>query len=459
MALALAFTLFFAELADAAKLAPIIGAFVAGLSLSRSELRERIERDLTPVGHLFIPVFFLAIGINVDINAFARVEVLEIAAALTVVAVIGKLLAAVGAFGSPGDKPLIGLGMLPRGEVGLIFATIGLKEGVLGENLYASLLLVVLVTTLIAPPLLRWRLQRMEADRRPALGSAEPVPAGGWLRVDGTVELAGDPPTRVAVGIGLQAALAIAEGGVPGPRLLDWLGALPNEPAPGTGTRPGSSSRCCCTATTDRGASSRRAACSSARSPSSRGPCADAVPIRICSTPARSCASSWSRASATSPATMRGPGSSSASSSTPSGCCSPRSSSTPPERTPSRWRSPAASPTASTSVRQPSRRSRCSSGNPGLLRATVGRVEGLRRGVGAQARDPRGDAGAGPRAVPDEPRARAARGRGTAAGSYELLELIVRLLEQPGVTGLEVRNLVEQRRAEATRLVAKTVTA
>ena len=96
VALALAFTLFFAELADAAKLAPIIGAFVAGLSLSRSDQRERIERDLTPVGHLFIPVFFLAIGIAVDVTSFVQVEVLEVAGALAVVAVIGKLLAAVG---------------------------------------------------------------------------------------------------------------------------------------------------------------------------------------------------------------------------------------------------------------------------------------------------------------------------------------------------------------------------
>lgn len=119
VALALAFTLLFAELADAAKLAPIIGAFVAGLSLSRSDQRERIERDPTPVGHLFIPVFFLAIGIAVDVTSFVQVEVLEVAGALAVVAVIGKLLAAVGAIGAPGDKPLIGLGMLPRGEVGL----------------------------------------------------------------------------------------------------------------------------------------------------------------------------------------------------------------------------------------------------------------------------------------------------------------------------------------------------
>lgn len=227
VALALAFTLFFAELADAAKLAPIIGAFVAGLSLSRSDQRERIERDLTPVGHLFIPVFFLAIGIEVDVSSFVKLEVLEIAGALAVVAIVGKLLAAVGAIGSPGDKPLIGLGMLPRGEVGLIFATIGLEDQVLGQNLYASLLLVVLVTTLLAPPLLRMRLQRIRADRRPRLGSGEPMPEGGWLWVDDeVVDLSGDPPDHVAVTIGLEAALAIADGGRPGRRLLEWLGAL-----------------------------------------------------------------------------------------------------------------------------------------------------------------------------------------------------------------------------------------
>jgi Kef-type K+ transport system membrane component KefB len=230
VALALAFTLLFAELADAAQLAPIIGAFVAGLSLSRSELRERIERDLTPVGHLFIPVFFLAIGIEVDVGSFVKIEVLEIALALAAVAVLGKLLAAVGAFGSPGDKPLIGLGMLPRGEVGLIFATIGLDNGVLGDNLYASLLLVVLVTTLLAPPLLRWRLQRLAGGRRPALGGGEPTPEGGWLATsDGAIELSGTPPAHVAVTIGLEAALAISDGARPGRRLLEWLGSLPDE--------------------------------------------------------------------------------------------------------------------------------------------------------------------------------------------------------------------------------------
>jgi Kef-type K+ transport system membrane component KefB len=162
VALALAFTLAFAELADAAQLAPIVGAFVAGLSLSRSTVSDRISRDLAPVGHLFIPVFFLEIGIDAKVEAFFDPTVVAIGGALFAVAVIGKLVAAVGAARAPGDKRLIGLGMIPRGEVGLIFATIGLRER-FSTRISTALLLVVLATTLIAPPLLRWRLQQLRA--------------------------------------------------------------------------------------------------------------------------------------------------------------------------------------------------------------------------------------------------------------------------------------------------------
>ena len=118
VALALAFTLAFAELADAAKLAPIVGAFVAGLALGRSNPSERIRRELAPVGHLFIPVFFLQIGIDADIAQFAEAVGARDAGVLLAVAVVGKLAAAVGAIGSPGDKLLIGLGMLPRARSG-----------------------------------------------------------------------------------------------------------------------------------------------------------------------------------------------------------------------------------------------------------------------------------------------------------------------------------------------------
>lgn len=225
VALALAFALAFAELAEVARLAPIVGAFVAGLALSGSDQSDRIRRELAPVGHLFIPVFFLQIGIDAEIGAFARPAVLGIAGALLAVGVAGKLVAALGATRSAGDRWLIGLGMLPRGEVGLIFATIGLREGVLTENLYAALLVVVLATTLAAPPLLRARLVRLR-NRRAGHPSSATRPPGGWLvERDGVVDLAARPPDHLALHLGLDAAVAVA-GARPGPGLLDWLGSL-----------------------------------------------------------------------------------------------------------------------------------------------------------------------------------------------------------------------------------------
>lgn len=224
VALALAFTLGFAELADQAKLAPIVGAFVAGIALSKARQSERIRRELTPVGHLFIPVFFLQIGIDADIAAFGRVEVLRDAAILLAVAVVGKLLSPLGAIGAPGDKTLIGLGMLPRGEVGLIFATIGLQSGVLSDELYAALLLVVLATTLVTPPLLKRRYSRLRAAARPTTTPRDtPPPEGGWLRVGlDDVGLAGRPPDELAVPLAFDAAIFLARRR-PAPELLDWL--------------------------------------------------------------------------------------------------------------------------------------------------------------------------------------------------------------------------------------------
>src|SRR5262245_9271565 len=222
VALALAFTLAFARLADAARLAPIIGAFLAGIALSRSSQAPAIRRELAPVGHLFIPVFFIQIGIDADIAAFGRAGVLRDAALLLVAAVIGKLVSPLGAWGSPGDKLLIGLGMLPRGEVGLIFATIGLQTGVLGDDLYAALLLVVLVTTLATPTLLKLRYGRLRAAADEP-GPAAVEPPGGWLRVaGGQVGLEARPPRDRALAVALEAAVR-ASRNHPAPELLDWL--------------------------------------------------------------------------------------------------------------------------------------------------------------------------------------------------------------------------------------------
>jgi len=233
VAVTLAFILGVAEVASVVKLAPIVGAFVAGVSLGPSAASDRIRRELTSVGHLFIPVFFLKIGIDAQIEQFAHPRVLGLAGALLVVAVLGKLVASTGLIGSPGDRFLIGVGMVPRGEVGLIFATLGLQQHIFGQDVYAALLLVVLATTILPPPILRWRLNKIRANPA-AVGRVGPRPEGGWLHVEpgpsGTmVELAGDPPPTRALSIAFEAALLGARVR-PGPRLLEWLGELPDVP-------------------------------------------------------------------------------------------------------------------------------------------------------------------------------------------------------------------------------------
>ncbi|MEI7593005.1 MAG: cation:proton antiporter [Actinomycetes bacterium] len=164
VAAAVAFMVGMAALAEWAKLAPIVGAFIAGVALSKARSAPQIRREMAPLGHLLIPVFFLEIGVDVDVAQFARPAVLGLASALLVIAVIGKLVAPLGMIGSPGDKLAVGIAMIPRGEVGLIFAAVGMQQHVFGENVYASVLLVVLVTTLMTPPLLRWRLSRVSAN-------------------------------------------------------------------------------------------------------------------------------------------------------------------------------------------------------------------------------------------------------------------------------------------------------
>jgi Kef-type K+ transport system membrane component KefB len=116
------------------------------------------------VGSIFIPVFFMQIGIDTDVTKFFDGHVLLVAGILSAIAIVGKTVAALGALGTNTDKLVIGFGMIPRGEVGLIFATIGVSVGVFNDELYAVVLLMVLVTTLTSPPLLRWRIQKGSAN-------------------------------------------------------------------------------------------------------------------------------------------------------------------------------------------------------------------------------------------------------------------------------------------------------
>jgi Kef-type K+ transport system membrane component KefB len=229
LALTLAVALSFAELARLAGLAPIVGAFVAGICLAGTERADELRRDLLPLGHVFVPVFFLQIGIDADVRAFAHPRVVGLAAALLAVGVAGKVAAGAGLFGSRADRLLVGIGMIPRGEVGLIFAAVGLRSGVLDRETYGALLLVVLLSTLVAPPLLRWRLLHLQRDRAPAAPSSGPPPPGGWLTTDGeVVELVATPAAARLLPVALDAARLVAKHR-PGERLLDWLAAHSDE--------------------------------------------------------------------------------------------------------------------------------------------------------------------------------------------------------------------------------------
>ena len=222
-AVAFAFTLAFATLADAAQLAPIIGAFMAGLAIGRTSQAHAVDRELRPVGHVFIPIFFLQIGIDTDIGAVLKPSVLGIATVLIVIAVIGKLVAAFGVSGSKADRWTIGFGMIPRGEVGLIFATIGLRNGVLDDDLYAALVLVVLVTTVITPPLLRMRSNQLAGRAAGALGNESPRPPEGWVVVrDHRITLLDAPPPGDTLAVALLAA-RLAAASTPSEELLDWF--------------------------------------------------------------------------------------------------------------------------------------------------------------------------------------------------------------------------------------------
>ena len=219
---AIAIALGFSVLADKAHLAPIIGAFVAGLALRRIATHERVERDVTSIAQIFVPIFFLNIGISTNIRAMADTRVIGVALILSAVAIVAKIAAALGAIGSRGDKLTIGFGMLPRGEVGLIFASIGLSVGALSEEFYGSVLVVVLLTTLIAPPLLRWRLGKLaESVGDESIHTTRPLE--GWVStIDGQIVLNGSPPVQSLVEIGFASAL-LSVNARPSGQLLDWF--------------------------------------------------------------------------------------------------------------------------------------------------------------------------------------------------------------------------------------------
>lgn len=152
--LALGFAFLLAWLAAGAGSAPIIGAFAAGLVLHRTPQRHDIEKKVTTLGHFFVPIFFAAVGAAVDLRTLADRQVALVGGALIVVAFAGKLVAGYAPWWFKGNKAMVGISMIPRGEVGLIFAQMGLSTGALDVGLFSAIALMVMVSTFVPPPIL-----------------------------------------------------------------------------------------------------------------------------------------------------------------------------------------------------------------------------------------------------------------------------------------------------------------
>ncbi len=200
--LALSFCLTFAYLAGLVGLAPIVGAFAAGLVLDpvhfrwfknttfaerlrelstdqdcNPEFKEKLEKEIDhhqhrhveelieDIAHFLVPIFFVYTGMQVDLQTFLDPQVLLIALAVTIIAFIGKLFSAVGVLGGKEkfNKAVIGVGMIPRGEVGLIFASVGAALGVVTPAIYSVIVIMVILSTLIPPFILTSLLKKVSA--------------------------------------------------------------------------------------------------------------------------------------------------------------------------------------------------------------------------------------------------------------------------------------------------------
>ncbi len=162
-------------------LAPIVGAFAAGLVMEEVHYsgqggfsKHTIEELLEPLALFLVPIFFVKMGMDVDLSTFANVSVLAFALMLTIAAVVGKQISSFGVVqtGKPRvNRWIVGLGMIPRGEVGLIFAGIGVGltfqgETVVTPEVYTAVVIMVVLTTLVTPPLLSWSFRQFTASQR-----------------------------------------------------------------------------------------------------------------------------------------------------------------------------------------------------------------------------------------------------------------------------------------------------
>lgn len=167
---ALLFAFVLSYLAHLSGLAVIVGAFAAGLILEdvhfhgfREEIK--IEHVIGAIANFLVPIFFVLMGIRVRMETFADLSILGIAGGITLVAIIGKQVCSLGVLEKGLDRLTIGIGMIPRGEVGLIFASIGNDLKVIDDAIFSAVVIMVILTTLATPPLLRLALAFREKKK------------------------------------------------------------------------------------------------------------------------------------------------------------------------------------------------------------------------------------------------------------------------------------------------------
>jgi Kef-type K+ transport system membrane component KefB len=153
LVLAVAFALAMSYLASLAGLADIVGAFAGGLILAETRHAHRLFEQLRPLAALFVGLFFVTLGMRVDVGQFAANvgPVLAIGIGFSVLAILGKLACGLGVVKGQANRLPVGVGMVPRGEVGLIFAGLGLSTALLANWQYAAILVMVFITTLVTP--------------------------------------------------------------------------------------------------------------------------------------------------------------------------------------------------------------------------------------------------------------------------------------------------------------------
>ena len=171
------FAYLMAFLANAIHLEAILGAFAAGLVLDDTDQRNELDKLIKPVADLLVPIFFISVGARTDLSVLNPAvpehrSGLIVAIFLIAIAIAGKLVTGWVVFGQPGINRLaVGVGMIPRGEVGLVFAGIGAASGAIDKSLQVAIIVMVIATTFLAPPLLRIAFDRATPSNPPSIDS------------------------------------------------------------------------------------------------------------------------------------------------------------------------------------------------------------------------------------------------------------------------------------------------